>query len=62
MSKICVIDDDETIRKFIVSSLEYSGYEVIDYDSAKDFIPDYQHNAFDLIIIDIVIGSMALNC
>ena len=58
MTKICIVDDDETIRNFLVLTLKESGYETVDYECAKDFMSNCDCEHFDLIISDIVMDEI----
>jgi len=53
MQTICVIDDDETMRNFMISSLKESGFNVIGYDCGREFKLDFANHEIDLIITDI---------
>lgn len=57
MSKILIVDDEESIRYTFKSFLADEGHEVVsapDYDAALDRI---RKDSFDLIFMDIVLGG-----
>jgi len=56
--KILVIDDEETIRKFLRIQLGKHGYEVKEAADGNQAIEQLKKDRFDLIICDIVMPKM----
>ena len=56
---ILIVEDDERIRTSMRLALEDEGYEVAESESAEDAVQTFEHatgaNAFDLVIIDIML-------
>lgn len=58
MSKILIIDDDESLREVIRVSLEAYGYEVIEADSGVSGVPQACAHLPDLILCDVRMEKM----
>jgi DNA-binding response OmpR family regulator len=54
IKKILVVDDEETIRKFVKIHLVKDGYEVKEAADGEQAIDQLKKDRFDLIILDIV--------
>ena len=54
IKKILVVDDEETIRKFVKMHLVKDGYEVKEAADGEQAIDQLKKDRFDLIILDIV--------
>ena len=57
MAKILVVDDEESIRFTFDSFLSDEGYEVVTADSIKACSENLEHDEFDLIFLDIMLGA-----
>jgi two-component system, OmpR family, response regulator VicR len=57
-SKIMVVDDDPSIRKFVQVNLEARGYEVLTASDGEDAIKVAEKENPQLIILDIVMPEM----
>ena len=58
MKKILVVDDDEAIRTLLKEELLEEGYEVITASNARDALKLVEHEALDLVILDIRMPGM----
>jgi PAS domain S-box-containing protein len=58
-AKILVIDDDEDVRRFIVSGLEEYGHEVTEADSGQEGIARFMETDPDLVILDFLMPGMS---
>ena len=57
MSTILVIEDDSAIRRGVVDSLRFSGYEVIEAGEGKAGMEMAQKATFDLLLLDVVLPN-----
>jgi len=57
-ARILVVDDDENIRKVLVTILEEEGYTVEMADSAGKAIEKTKNNVYNLALIDIRLPDM----
>ncbi len=55
MEKICVIEDNESIRELIVYALQAQGYEVFDFKSSALFWSTLHKEQISLIILDVML-------
>ena len=55
MTTIYVIEDDQNIREIETFALKNSGYEVIDFERAKDFYKELDKKIPNLIVLDIML-------
>lgn len=55
MATIYVIEDDQNIREIETFALKNSGYEVIDFEKAKDFYKELDKKLPNLIVLDIML-------
>jgi DNA-binding NtrC family response regulator len=51
---ICVIDDDELVRKKLAIDLEGMGFEVIEIDDSRDVAAVLSTQRVDAVLVDIV--------
>jgi PAS domain S-box-containing protein len=58
-AKILVIDDDDDVRRFVVSGLEEYGHEVIEADSGQEGIARFIETDPDLVILDFLMPGMS---
>ncbi len=57
MSSILIVDDEKSLRDFLVIMLEEEGYQVVTSPSAEKAIKLIRENIFDLILTDIRMGG-----
>ncbi|MEA2077659.1 MAG: response regulator [Candidatus Marinimicrobia bacterium] len=57
---ILVIDDDEAIRRMLIKTLKYVGYDVLDTDSGQVGIEMYkkEKNKISAVILDVIMPKM----
>lgn len=55
MTTIYIIEDDQNIREIETFALKNSGYEVIDFERAKDFYKELDKKIPNLIVLDIML-------
>ncbi len=58
MATILLIDDEEQVRTLFQTALEESGYRVLSADSGPHGLTLLQHEAVDLILVDIFMPGM----
>ncbi len=60
MKKILVVEDEDSIRDFVVINLERAGYEVTDVSSGEAAVTEYeaQNGNFDVALLDIMMPGM----
>ena len=58
MSKILIIEDEESIAELEKDYLEINGYEVVIENSGKDGLLNALENEYDLIILDIMLPEV----
>lgn len=56
---IAVIDDDESHCRSMARLLQQSGYQVITFPSAEEFLEDRWRTQFDCLLVDIQLGGMS---
>lgn len=54
MSKILVIDDEETVRDLISILLTNNGFEVVTAKDGEDGLKIFNESTFDLVITDLI--------
>ena len=54
MTRILVIDDEESFREMVRQMLEQAGYEVLEATDGKDGLNVYQAERPDLVITDLI--------
>ena len=57
-ARILIIDDDENIRKVLVTILEDEGYSVESVDTARKAIERTKRNFYNLALIDVRLPDM----
>jgi DNA-binding response OmpR family regulator len=55
--KILIVDDEESVRKLIKKSLIHENYLIEEASSGQSALAILQDNAFDLIILDVMLGD-----
>lgn len=58
MATIYIVEDDVNIREIETFALKNSGYNVFDFEYAKDFNKKLDENMPDLILLDIMLPDM----
>lgn len=59
MSKsILVVEDEDSIRKFVTINLERAGFEVREVDNAEDGIKIARNEDIDIVILDVMLPGM----
>jgi CheY-like chemotaxis protein len=58
MSRILIVDDDNSVRISMKAWLEHDGFAVIVADSGRGAIAALAGSAFDLVIVDIFMPGM----
>lgn len=57
--KVCVIEDNLPIRKLFSAILKKGGFEVYDFDNAKDGIEWLKTTIPDIILLDILLPEIS---
>lgn len=58
MSKILIVEDDQTISKLIAASLSISGYESVPCFDGNEAVHMVRNEEFDLILLDIMLPGL----
>lgn len=58
MAQILLVEDDESLRKFLALALSRAGHAVIDYGDGMDAWAKLKESPFDLLLTDIVMPGM----
>jgi two-component system cell cycle response regulator CpdR len=58
MAHILLVEDDESLRKFLAQALARAGHDVIDFGDGQDAWLHLKDSAFDLLLTDIVMPGM----
>jgi len=58
MATILLIDDEESVRRFFQAVLERAGYQVLTAENGKRGLRLLEHEAVDLIVVDILMPEM----
>jgi two-component system, cell cycle response regulator CpdR len=58
MAHILLVEDDESLRKFLALALTRAGHDVIDYGDGQEAWSNLRENIFDLLLTDIVMPGM----
>lgn len=56
---IAVIDDDESLCRSLARLLQQSGFQVITFLSAEEFLEDRWRRQFDCLLVDVQMGGMS---
>ncbi len=54
MARVLVVDDDNAVRKLLVSLLKAEGHEVSEHATGMGVARDHQATPYDLIVLDII--------
>ncbi len=60
MKRILVVEDENSIRDFVVINLQRAGYEVTDVSSGEEAVAEYERRDgnFDVALLDIMMPGM----
>ena len=58
MAHILLVEDDESLRKFLALALARAGHEVVDYGDGEEAHQKLKADHFDLLLTDIVMPGM----
>lgn len=58
MIRICIVEDDESIRQLLKLTLENFQYEIVDFDNGADAHEYLMENKVDLAILDLMLPRM----
>ena len=58
MAHILLVEDDESLRKFLAQALARAGHEVNDFGDGQEAWIELREVAFDLLLTDIVMPGM----
>ena len=58
MAHILLVEDDESLRKFLAQALARAGHDVIDFGDGQDAWLYLKDSVFDLLLTDIVMPGM----
>ncbi len=60
MKRILVVEDEDSIRDFVVINLSRSGYEVVDAPSGEEGLRIFEENKgnFDIALLDVMMPGM----
>lgn len=58
MTRILVVDDDDITRQFIVTALEWRGYEVLAASEGAEALDVYGEHGADLVICDVFMPGL----
>lgn len=58
MTKILIVDDEEKIRRLIAKYARFQGHQVFEAASGEDALLQCQSQAFDLVIMDIMMPGI----
>lgn len=57
-AKILIVEDSAAIRSVLVRLLKYNNYEVIESRNGQDALANIQHDAPDLVLLDLSMPVM----
>ncbi|MCG7537150.1 sigma-54 dependent transcriptional regulator [Pseudoalteromonas sp. OOF1S-7] len=58
-NKILVVEDDAGLREALIDTLEISGFECVEADSAEQAVLLLKEQAFSLLVSDVQMGAMS---
>ena len=58
MIRICIVEDDESIRQLLKLTLENFQYEIVDFDNGADAHEYLLNHKVDLAILDLMLPRM----
>ena len=58
MAHILLVEDDESLRKFLAQALARAGHDVTDFGDGEEAFATLKGKPFDLLLTDIVMPGM----
>jgi len=58
MTKIMIVDDDESTRKALKIIFKNEGFEVISLDNGEDALTELRKDGVDIVLVDILMPLM----
>ncbi|MFZ1991535.1 MAG: response regulator [Alphaproteobacteria bacterium] len=58
MARICLAEDDESMRRFLTGALKKAGYDVTSFGQGDEALEVIKQDYFDLLLTDIVMPVM----
>ena len=58
MARILLAEDDGAVREFVTRALQHRGHEVTAVEDGLQALDMLQHEAFDMLVTDIVMPGM----
>jgi two-component system response regulator HydG len=55
---VCLVEDDDAVRKALKRLLKTAGFEVIEFVEAKSFLDHLESNAVPVLVLDIWMNGM----
>jgi len=59
LTKIAIVDDQHSVTTLLSTLLEHEGYDVVTFNSGKDFISYLESDRIDLLLLDIMMPEMS---
>ncbi|HXF04436.1 MAG TPA: response regulator [Blastocatellia bacterium] len=57
MARILLVDDDPNMRLIYATVLRHNGHDVVEATSASEALAAVEQGAFDLVILDVKLGT-----
>jgi DNA-binding response OmpR family regulator len=57
-TRILLVDDEQPVQKLLTFPLEKEGYEVVQALDGQDALAHFEHEQFDLVVLDIMLPRM----
>jgi DNA-binding response OmpR family regulator len=57
-TRILLVDDEQPVQKLLAFPLEKEGYEVVQAYDGHDALSHFEHEQFDLVVLDIMLPRM----
>ncbi|MBN1301785.1 MAG: response regulator transcription factor [Melioribacteraceae bacterium] len=57
MSKILIVEDEDSMRMGLTDNLEFEGYEVVSVDNGKGGLEKIKTELFDLVLLDVMLPN-----
>lgn len=58
MAKVLIVDDEREVAMGIKDSLEFEGFEAVAAENGRDGLDRALHEAFDIVLVDIVLPEI----
>ena len=59
MTKILLVEDEESFREGLSFMLSKEGYEVITADNGNDAVSKFEQNGADLVLLDVMLPGLS---